>query len=190
MNRLLMNCVVCGLAVCGTVATVWAEDAPRAQQVTSNRVGHPDQGAMTLRASQLIGTAIENEKGENVGTINDLVMDAKSADVRYVAVTYGGFLGVGNKMFAVPYEAFKCEMDPDNPGHHRVVLNVTPQQLEGAVGFDETHWPNFADDAFTTELYHRYKVKRRVDWKDQEQRDDAASQTPRKAQDEPARSAQ
>lgn len=113
-----------------------------------------------IRASQMMGQNIQNPQGEAVGEINDIVLDAGSGRIRYVAVTYGGLLGVGNKMFAVPYEAFQCKADPDDHKKTIVVLDVTEKQLEGASGFDEDHWPNFADRRFTMELDKRYRIDR------------------------------
>jgi sporulation protein YlmC with PRC-barrel domain len=72
----------------------------------------------TIRASQLQGMNIQNSNGDSVGEINDLVIDS-SGKVRYVAVTYGGVLGVGSKMFAVPFEAFKVRQNPDDPNDAR-----------------------------------------------------------------------
>jgi hypothetical protein len=109
----------------------------------------------------VIGKNIQNEQGKSVGEINDLVLDVNNGQIRYAAVTYGGFLGLGDKMFAVPWEAFQCRQDADDPDEYLVVLNVTQEQLEGSAGFDEDHWPNFADSEFTNELDTRYRVERR-----------------------------
>ena len=116
----------------------------------------------TIRASQLIGQDLKNSKGENVGEINDLVIDA-SGKVRYAAVKYGGILGVGSKLFAVPFEAFHVRQDPDDPNDpddYVLTLDVTKEQLDGAQGFEDDQWPNFADTKFTQELDRRYKVDR------------------------------
>ena len=87
-----------------------------------------------------------------------------SGKVRYAAVTYGGVLGVGSKMFAVPFEAFKVKVDPDdandNDPDYVLTLDVAKEQLDGAQGFDNDHWPDFADTKFTQELDRRYKVDR------------------------------
>lgn len=114
-----------------------------------------------VRVSQLIGKNIQNPAGDGVGEIKDIVIDANTGRVRYAAVTYGGFLGLGNKMFAVPFAAFKCRPDPDDKDEHILVLDVTEKKLKGATGFDEDHWPNFADRSFTSELDKLYGVERR-----------------------------
>ncbi len=113
----------------------------------------------TVRASQLIGMNIQDEQGKSLGEINDFVLDANSGKIRYAAVTYGGFLGVGDKMFAVPWAAFHCRQNPDDRDDYVLVLNVTQQQLEGAQGFDQDHWPNFADREFTGDLHRRYRTE-------------------------------
>ena len=86
---------------------------------------------------------------------------SNSGKIRYAAVTYGGFLGVGDKMFAVPWEAFSCKSEADDPDNYFLVLNVTESQLEGAKGFDQDNWPDFADTKFTGEIDQRYGVDRR-----------------------------
>ena len=88
---------------------------------------HVGIAAAALLASILIhaGTNLQNDQGESVGEINDLVLDANTGRVRYLAVTYGGFLGVGDKLFAVPFEAVKVRQDRDDADEYVLVLNVT-----------------------------------------------------------------
>jgi sporulation protein YlmC with PRC-barrel domain len=151
-----------------TNSAVVAQETPIAKRNradTGSRAGLLDSktSGTSVRASRLIGMNIENSQQKGVGEINDIVLDAKTGEIQYVAVTYGGFLGVGNKMFAVPFEAFTVQQDPDDPNDHDdyvLVLDVTEKQLEGAEGFDEDNWPNFADKTFTNELYKRYDVNR------------------------------
>ncbi|MEX2113409.1 MAG: PRC-barrel domain-containing protein [Pirellulales bacterium] len=172
---IVVGAIACGLCTMLVVASVMAQDEsprPRDQAKPATAAADHKTGKLdtkttedTIRASQLIGMNIENSKGESVGEINDLVLDANSGKVRYAAVTYGGFLGVGNKMFAVPFEAFRCERDlndPNDPDDYVLVLDVTQQQLEGAEGFDKDHWPNFANRSFTTDLDKRYRIERRT----------------------------
>lgn len=116
----------------------------------------------TIRASQLMGQNIKNASGESVGEVKDFVLDS-SGKVRYVTVTYGGVIGIGSKWFAVPFEAFRVSRDPNDPNDkddYVLTLNVTQEQLDGAEGFDNDHWPDFADTKFTQDLDRRYKVDR------------------------------
>lgn len=165
-----------------TVAPATAQQATTQEragntQRSANNTGKLDsktRGA-NIRVSQLMGYNIQNSQGESVGEIKDIVLDTKSGKVKYAAVTYGGFLGVGNKMFAVPFDAFqvkldKDEVDGDDFGHEAddyvLILDVTQKQLEGQQGFDEDNWPNMADRQWARDLDKRYGVNRNMDAKD------------------------
>jgi len=111
-----------------------------------------------IRASKLTGMKLQNSKGESVGQINDLVVNPATQRIQYVAVTYGGFLGMGDKLFAVPMHAIQVKADPENKGQVILVLDVTKEQMKGAEGFDEAHWPDFSNDAFAGEIHKRYGV--------------------------------
>jgi len=64
--------------------------------------------------------------------------------VRYAAISFGGFLGIGNKLFAVPFKALRVKHEPGSKTPH-FEINITKEALEKAEGFDKNHWPNFAD---------------------------------------------
>ncbi|TWU08516.1 PRC-barrel domain-containing protein [Stieleria varia] len=160
---------------CLTSTTATAQDTTRERtrpKVDAGKLDAKTQGA-NIRVSQLMGYNIQNSQGESVGEIKDVVINSRTGKVEYAAVTYGGFLGVGNKLFAVPFAAFKVQVDPDEAGDDDVdsddyvlVLNVTQQQLEGQQGFDEDNWPNMADRQWAADLDKRYGVKRNMDAKD------------------------
>lgn len=156
---------MCAVTVMASGASADDETKVRPQtrngRVQAGRLDSKTAGS-TIRASQLIGMNIQNSQGEGVGEVNDIVLDADTGRVRYAAVTYGGLLGVGDKMFAVPFEAFECKPDPEDQDEHILVLNVAKKQLEGQTGFDQDHWPNFADRKFTADLDKRYGVERRT----------------------------
>lgn len=169
--RFLITCGLCAAISAVSVSTsaqnTVAPTPPAAQQsdAVNQRLnpGAADRktSATTIRASQLTGMNIVNSRGENVGEIYDVVLDGETGRVRYLAVTYGGFLGFGDKLFAVPYEAFRYQANPKEANEYVFVLDVTKPQMEGAQGFDQDNWPNFADTALTTELDRRYRIERR-----------------------------
>ena len=119
-------------------------------------------GNATVRASRLIGANLKNSNDESVGEIKDLVLDAATGKIRYAAVTYGGFLGVGSKLYAVPFEAFRVRQNTSSvtPGDYTLTLDVTKEQLKGDQGFDNEHWPDFANASFTADLDRRYNINR------------------------------
>lgn len=103
------------------------------------------------RASKLIGADLSNAAKENLGDIEDIVLDSGSRRIAYVVVSFGGFLGMGDKLFAIPWESLEFPNDGKN-----FVLNVDKDRLKNAEGFDKTHWPNFADEAWATKTYKYY----------------------------------
>ena len=111
----------------------------------------------SVRASQLIGLNIVNSSNDTVGEIDDLVLDDVSGNVRYAAVSIGGFLGMGTKLFAVPMSAFTITVDED--GKSTASLPVTKDSFRGIEGFDKEHWPNVADQKWrqlNDELYRNW----------------------------------
>jgi len=127
-----------------------------------NRLDSSTSG-QSVRVSKLIGMSIQNSANQNVGQIKDIVIDPSSDRVQYVAVTYGGFLGLGNNLFAVPMQAIQIKQNPNNRDSVMLFLDVTKEQMDGDVGFDENNWPNFSDGKFAGEINRRYKVEDRRD---------------------------
>ncbi|TWT75383.1 PRC-barrel domain-containing protein [Allorhodopirellula solitaria] len=183
MNRTFQSAVATVAIACLTIGTVSAQDSTTRDRNNRQR-GDADAGRLdevtrgaNIRVSQLIGYNIQNSQGESVGEIQDIVMNSRTGRVSYVAVTYGGFLGVGNKLFAVPFAALKVQVDPDEVGDddideddYTLVLDVTQEQLDGQQGFDEDNWPDMADRQWRADLDKRYGVERRMNARDRQQR--------------------
>lgn len=105
-----------------------------------------------LSSSSITADDIVSPSGEDLGSIKDLMIDMNDGRVRYAVVSFGGFLGVGDKLFAVPFEAL--DLDAEN---ERFVLDVPKEKLENAPGFDQDDWPNFADPAFADSISSHYR---------------------------------
>lgn len=121
-----------------------------------------------MRTSELVGLAVRNNADEELGEIEELVIDLNSGKVRYAAVSMGGFLGVGDKLFAVPFEAitFRTHREDGVLGDstERVaIVNVNKQALESAEGFDQDHWPNFADQNWRKVNDRPYRTNVRIE---------------------------
>lgn len=104
-----------------------------------------------LSASSMMGTNVINRAGENLGDIKDIMIDTASGNIAYVVVSFGGFLGIGDKYFAIPMEAFHIDRVDEN-----FVLDVDREKLENAPGFDKDNWPSSADRQFLTDLHSYY----------------------------------
>ncbi|MEO5831692.1 MAG: PRC-barrel domain-containing protein [Rhodanobacter sp.] len=104
-----------------------------------------------LSASTLSGDAIKNRQGESLGDLKDIMIDTSSGKVAYAVLSFGGVLGMGDKLFAVPWESLA--VDGENKC---LVLNASKERLKEAPGFDKEHWPNFAEPAFADRLRGYY----------------------------------
>jgi len=89
-----------------------------------------------LTATSIIGDNVENYAGEDLGKIKDIMIDVRRGVIEYVVVEFGGFLGVGEKYFAVPFEALELKA-----GKQVYLLNKDKAFLKSAPGFDKEHWP-------------------------------------------------
>ncbi|MDX1420299.1 MAG: PRC-barrel domain-containing protein [Rubricoccaceae bacterium] len=106
-----------------------------------------------LSASTLMNDPVVNPQGEDLGKIEDFVLDTKNGRVEYAVLSFGGLFGIGDKLFAVPLEAFRLDTTRE-----RLTLDVTKERLENAPGFDKDHWPKTADRSFTERAYSHWGV--------------------------------
>jgi len=97
-------------------------------------------GMSVHKASAFIGSRVENSQGESLGTISDIVLEPSEGRIRYVALSYGGVLGLGGKLFAIPWNALALQ-----PDGKTFLLNVDKQLLETAPGFNKDNWPQRPD---------------------------------------------
>ena len=104
-----------------------------------------------LKASSMIGTSVVNPAGDNLGDLKEIVIDPRSGKVAYAVVSFGGFLGMGEKLFAVPFSALQF-----NPEENEYLLDVPKDRLKMAPGFDPEHWPAMSDEKWNREVYKFY----------------------------------
>ena len=121
---------------------------PMKSQATRAATGHE------MRMSDLVGKNVTNAKGENLGEIKDLVVDTTSGKVQYAVISFGGFLGLGDKLFAYPLEKFERTTE-----RGKLVLNVDKEKMKSAPGFDDKNWPNFTTATYRGEVDKFYGAK-------------------------------
>ena len=125
------------------------EDRDTFGMYSSNNGDGP--GPQLMGADTLIGNDVYNQNDEDLGDIKEIMLDTNTGKVSYAVLSYGGFLGMGEKLFAVPWEALK--LDTENK---RFVLNVDSEKLESAPGFDKDNWPNMADEKWADSIHSFY----------------------------------
>jgi sporulation protein YlmC with PRC-barrel domain len=109
---------------------------------------------LVLSASSLKGDKVVNRQGEDLGKIEELMVDLDRGRIAYAVLSFGGFLGMGDKLFAIPWQAFSVDT-----AQKRLILNAKKELLEKATGFDKSNWPNMADPAWGSTLYKYYGYK-------------------------------
>lgn len=103
-----------------------------------------------LSASTITGDRVVYSAGEELGKIEDLMIDLEYGNVAYAVLSFGGFLGLGDKLFAIPWQSLSLL-----PEEHAFLLDVKKEVLEDAPGFDKNDWPQMTDRDWGTEV-HRY----------------------------------
>jgi len=128
-------------------------------KVATSSVTGPDAshgpGPNMMGADTLIGNDVFNRDAEDLGDIKEIMIDMRSGQVSYAVMSFGGFLGMGEKLFAVPWEALN--LDTTNK---RFVLDVKRERLETAPGFDKNKWPDMADTAWQDGIHAYYGTTR------------------------------
>jgi len=107
-----------------------------------------------LSAGTLAGDQVRNSSGEELGTVDQIMIDIPTGQVAYAVLSFGGFLGMGNKLFAVPWSALKVDEDTKS-----FVLDVNAKKLENAPGFDKDNWPDMADTTWGSHIFSYYGAK-------------------------------
>jgi sporulation protein YlmC with PRC-barrel domain len=99
----------------------------------------PEGSAHLLKASKLVGYSVKNRQGEELGEIEELVINPQDGRIAYAVLSFGGFLGIGDKHFMIPWESLT-----PMPEQQSFQLEASKEQLAKAPGFDDTNWPNMA----------------------------------------------
>lgn len=107
-----------------------------------------------LSADSLTGDSVVNRQEEDLGTIEHLMIDLEKGRVAYAVLSFGGFMGMGDKLFAIPWDALKLDTE-----EKRFVLDVDKKTLEMAPGFDKEQWPDMADRTWGEDVYRYYNAK-------------------------------
>lgn len=120
---------------------------PASPPTTSARETTAPSAAGDMRASKVIGMKVRNPQNENLGKIDDLVVDVNNERVAYAVLAFGGALGMGDKLFAYPVGVFQPTAD-----HKELVLNLDKDKLKAAPGFERKNWPDWNKDTYRAEI--------------------------------------
>ena len=102
-------------------------------------------------SDDVIGKKVVNLNGEDIGEIKEVAIDCSAGRVTYAILSFGGFLGIGDKLFAVPWVSLQYDR-----GRNTFMLKANKDRLKNAPGFDKDHWPDLTDPTRLSEIYKYY----------------------------------
>lgn len=112
---------------------------------------NPGPGPIVMSSDSLAGNDVINAQGESLGEIDTIMIDVPSGRIAYAVLSFGGFLGMGNKLFAIPWSALTLDADSE-----QFILNVDKEKLKNAPGFDKDSWPSMADSRWANDIHNYY----------------------------------
>lgn len=104
-----------------------------------------------MGATTLAGDSVRNRAGDDLGKVKEIMFDVPTGRVAYAVLSFGGFLNMGNKLFAVPWNALTLDEDKKH-----FILDIDKGRLENAPGFDKDNWPDMADKVWGDHIYKFY----------------------------------
>ena len=110
-------------------------------------------GPQLMTAATLTGDKVINRSGQTLGDIDEIMLDVPRGRIAYAVMASGGFLGMGEKLFAIPWHALTLDTD-----RHCFVLDVSKEHFENAPGFDKDHWPSTASEDWHREVHAYYRT--------------------------------
>ncbi|MBI1259534.1 MAG: PRC-barrel domain containing protein [Chloroflexi bacterium] len=106
---------------------------------------------LALSTSTLMGDKVLNFQNEEIGKLEEIMIDIHTGRIAYAVISFGGLLGIGNKLFAVPWSALRVDTDREC-----VVMDADKERLKNAPGFDKNDWPETPNGEWYHEVYKYY----------------------------------
>ncbi len=111
-------------------------------------------GPQVMSADTLEGDSVRNDADEELGEITDIMIDVPTGRVAYAVMSVGGVLGMGGKLFAIPWSALR--LDTENKCFR---MSVAKERFDEAPGFDKDHWPTMAEQQWAEDVHSFYGAR-------------------------------
>lgn len=112
----------------------------------------------SARLSKLLSEDLYTQTGDKLGEVKELAVDPHNARIAFAVVSTGGFLGIGDTLHAIPWEAVKAEPSASSEAK-RLQVNITKERLEKAPEFKNDQWARMSEQAWISELYKYYGLR-------------------------------
>lgn len=126
-------------------------DQDTLERATTTRAEKSGPGPRLMTASTLEGNHVVNLQGETLGEIKEIMLDVPRGRIAYAVMSAGGFLGMGDKLFALPFSALTLDTD-----RKCFILDAPKETIESAPGFDKDRWPDAADMTWQRDVHSHY----------------------------------
>jgi hypothetical protein len=104
-----------------------------------------------VNAKDVISLKVMNNQEQDLGKIEAIMLHKVDGKVAYVVLSYGGFLGMGNKLFAIPWNVFSYDAARDC-----LILSLSEEKLKNSPGFDKDNWPDMSDQTWNSTIHNYY----------------------------------
>jgi len=125
-----------------------SENSPMAVGYSAPKSG---ERSLEYKASTIIGTEVQNKRGDYLGKITDLMIDPTDGRIVFAVLSHGGVLGIPTRFVAVPFSVL-------TPRHEKKIflLEVSREKMAAAPSFDREHWPDVANREWSGDIYRYY----------------------------------
>lgn len=104
-----------------------------------------------VKSEEVVGVGVENPQGENLGKVHSLMIDKMNGKVVYVVLSFGGFMGMGDKLFAMPWHIFSY-----HPEREKFIISLDKEKLKNSPGFDKDNWPDMSESSWSNTIRDYY----------------------------------
>ncbi|GAB3247037.1 PRC-barrel domain-containing protein [Chitinimonas naiadis] len=123
----------------------------RNQEATNQAQG---PGPFLSLADHLTGNEVVNLSDEKLGEIKGIMLDVQRGRIAYAVLKVGGFLGMGDHLFAVPWLALEMDID-----EKRFILNASKEKLQHSPTFNKNNWPSMANVYWGQQVHLYYGLR-------------------------------
>jgi hypothetical protein len=113
-----------------------------------------DETSALISSDKVEGTAVYDRAGEKLGSINSVMIDKISGKVAYAVMSFGGFLGMGDRYHPLPWHVLTYDT-----GQGGYVIDLDPSALEGAPTYETTDTPNWSDRRWGQQVHDYYGTR-------------------------------
>jgi hypothetical protein len=115
----------------------------------------PLNSATLISTGAIRGTPVYNTDGEALGSVDDLMVDSETGRIAYALMSFGGFLGIGERIHPLPWAVLKY--DKVRRGY---VVPLTKAALVDAPNYGPEDAPRFGERAYEESIHDYYKTDR------------------------------